>query len=207
MGGAGRQQMMSGSERGDCVMNKTRAFVISIVTVLLSGTAMAEDVTLPAPVLEWSVYILLIFAACVAIGISLYNKGKNGANGTLDSLLYDENPMVHSIGPESSVTECVKRMNELKIGAMLVMDNERLIGIFTERDAITRVLGAGLDPNDTAISSVMTSDPVCVSPSTSLEEAMSIVSSRRIRHLPVVEDGKVLGLVSSGDLTRRLLDD
>ena len=164
--------MMSGAERGDCVMNKTRAFVISIVTVLLSGTAMAEDVTLPAPVLEWSVYILLIFAACVAIGISLYNKGKNGANGTLDSLLYDENPMVHSIGPESSVTECVKRMNELKIGAMLVMDNERLIGIFTERDYLRKIALEGRSSRDTRVEEVMSSPLITVSSAESSRSAM-----------------------------------
>jgi CBS domain-containing protein len=166
---------------------------------------MAEEVNLPAPVLEWSVYILLIFAVCVAIGISIFKNGKNIATSTLGSVLHGENPVIHSVDPDVSVTECVKRMNELRIGAMLVMKNDQLAGIFTERDAITRVLGAGLDPTSTKISSVMTANPVCVSPSTSLEEAMSIVSSRRIRHLPVVENDKVLGLVSSGDLSSRLI--
>ena len=185
-------------------MNKFRARLTSTSFLLMSGPVWAEEVTLPAPVLEWSVYILLIFAACVAIGIAVFMKGKNGEGNSLGNLLYEQNPMIHSVDPGMSVTECVKRMNELRIGAMLVMENDRLIGIFTERDAVTRVLGAGLDPTGTVVSSVMTSDPVCVSTSTSLEEAMSIVSSRRIRHLPVVEDGKVLGMVSSGDLARRL---
>ena len=90
---------------------------------------------------------------------------------------------------------------------MLVMEDDQLIGIFTERDAITRVLGAGLDPASTYISAVMTKNPVWVPTSTTLEEAMSIVTSRRIRHLPVVENGKVLGVVSSGDLTHRLVED
>ena len=198
---------MSGPDRGDLIMNKFRARHVVIPVLLISGTAWAEEVTLPAPVLEWSVYILLIFAACVAIGISIFKKGKNGPGDLLGSLLYEENPMIHSVAPDICVTDCVNRMNELRIGAMLVMDNDQLLGIFTERDAITRVLGAGLDPMQTPVSSVMTSDPVCVSTSTSLEEAMSIVSSRRIRHLPVVEDDKVLGMVSSGDLTRRLIED
>jgi len=82
-----------------------------------------------------------------------------------------------------------------------------LRGIFTERDAITRVLGTGLDPVSTNVSGVMTKNPVCVSTSTTLEEAMSIVTNQRIRHLPVVEDDKVLGMVSSGDLTHRLVED
>jgi CBS domain-containing protein len=188
-------------------MNFARAYKAAIATLLFSGSAMAEEVTLPAPVLEWSVYILLIFAACVAIGISIFKNGKSTTIRTLGSLLHDENPMIHSVGPDVSVTECVKRMNELRIGAMLIMEDDQLVGIFTERDAMTRVLGAGLDPRDTIVSTVMTTTPVCVSPSTSVEEAMSIVSSRRIRHLPVVENDRVLGVVSSGDLTHRMIGD
>lgn len=187
-------------------MSKSKAFAVSIAGLLSSGPVLATDVTLPAPVLEWSVYILLIFAVCVAIGISLLMKSKNGGDDTLDKLLYEKNPMVHSVRPDINVTECIKLMNELRIGSMLVTDNDQLLGIFTERDAITRVLGGGLDPNATQVSAVMTANPVCVAPSTSLQEAMHIVSSRRIRHLPVVKNGAVLGVVSSGDLARRLLD-
>ncbi len=187
-------------------MNIARTCKTAIAGLLISAPVMAEDVTLPAPVLEWSVYILLIFAACVAIGISIFKNGKSAATETLGKLLRDENPLIHSVGPDASVTECVKRMNELKIGAMLVMDGDRLVGIFSERDAMIRVLGAGLDPTGTEVSTVMTANPVCVSPSTSLEEAMGIVSGRRIRHLPVVEHDKVLGVVSSGDLSHRLIN-
>ena len=197
---------MEGPDRGNLTMNKFRASFTASTVLLMSGPVWAEEVTLPAPVLEWSVYILLIFAACVAIGIAVFKKGRNGEGETLGNLLYEQNPMIHSVNPTVSVTECVKRMNELRIGAMLVMENDKLVGIFTERDAITRVLGAGLDPAATKVSSVMTNDPVCVSTSTSLEEALSIVNSRRIRHLPVIENDKVLGMVSSGDLTHRLTE-
>lgn len=187
-------------------MNIARTGKNILAGLLIAGPVMAEDVTLPAPVLEWSVYILLIFAACVAIGISIFKNGKGATTRTLGSLLHDENPMIHSVSPDVSVTECVKRMNDLRIGAMLVMDGDRLVGIFTERDAMTRVLGAGLDPTGTEVSTVMTANPVCLSPTTSVEEAMGIVSSRRIRHLPVVEHDKVLGVVSSGDLSHRLIN-
>jgi len=188
-------------------MRTPRVLTVSAILLLLSRAALAEEVTLPAPVLEWSFYILLIFAACVAIGISIFMKGKGGPGETLSSLLDEQNPVIHSVRPEVSVTECVRRMNELRIGAMLVMEDDQLLGIFTERDAITRVLGAGLDPVVTNVSAVMTKTPVCVSPSTTLEEGMSIVTNQRIRHLPVVEDDKVLGMVSSGDLTHRLVED
>ena len=90
---------------------------------------------------------------------------------------------------------------------MLVMENDELLGIFTERDAITRVLGAGLEPSYTKVSAVMSHNPICVAPTTTLDEAMTIVSQQRIRHLPVVQDGKVLGMISSGDLTHWLVED
>ncbi len=188
-------------------MKKPEVFTTVAILMLLSCAAHAEEVNLPAPVLEWSFYILLIFAACVAIGISIYMKRKIGPGDSMGSLLVEQSPMIHSVGPDVSVTECVSQMNEQRIGAMLVMEDDQLIGIFTERDAITRVLGAGLDPTSTYISAVMTKNPVWVPRSTTLEEAMSIVTSQRIRHLPVVEGGKVLGVVSSGDLTQRLVED
>jgi len=187
-------------------MRKPRIITVSAVLLLVSQTVFAEEVTLPAPVLEWSFYILLIFAACVAVGISIFMKGKNTPGDSLSNLLDEQNPVIHSVRPDVSITECVRRMNELNIGAMLVMEREQLIGIFTERDAITRVLGAGLDPVSTKISEVMTKNPVWVSPATTIDEAMGIITNRRIRHLPVIEDGKVLGVVSSGDLTHRLVD-
>jgi CBS domain-containing protein len=197
----------SWKHRGDFVMKAHKALFVSGTLLLLASTAFAEEVTLPAPVLEWAVYIVLIFAVCVAVGISIAMKNKNGPGDSLGSLLDDQNPIIHSVRPNVSVTSCVSRMNELQIGAMLVMEDDQLIGIFTERDALTRVLGAGLDPTSTEISTVMTKDPVWASTSTTLEEARTIVTNRRIRHLPVLRDGKVLGVVSSGDLTHSLVKD
>ncbi len=182
-------------------MQTHRVLTAPAVLLLLSSPTFAEDVKLPAPVLEWAIYILLMFALFVAVGIAISMKGKNWSGSSLRSLIDEQDPIIHSVGSNISVTHCVRGMNELKIGAMLVMEDDQLIGIFTERDAINRVLGAGLDPVSTPISEVMTKNPICAKTSTTLEEAMSIVSNRRIRHLPVVKDGKVLGVVSSGDLT------
>jgi len=174
--------------------------------VLLSSGARAEAVDLPVPFLEWSVYVLLLFGVVVAIGIFIH-RGKGEKAEPLSKLMEERRAAVHSVTPDVSVTECVRQMNELKIGAMLVMEGERLAGIFTERDAMTRVLGGGLDPIHTPVAEVMSSDPVCVSPSTTLEEARALVTTKRIRHLPVVDDGKVVGMVSSGDLTHWLVRD
>ena len=107
----------------------------------------------------------------------------------------------------SSVGEVIREMQDGRHGCALITENKRLAGIFTERDAITKVLGAGLDPANTKISEVMSKNPFCVTPSTTLKEAMDTITNLRFRHLPVVEDGKVLGVVSSGDLTNRLVED
>jgi CBS domain-containing protein len=114
---------------------------------------------------------------------------------------------IHSVAPDSSVAECVRTMTANRIGALIVMEGERLVGIFTERDALNRVLAAGLDPVSTKISAVMTKDPFCIQPGITVAEAMQLVTKRRFRHLPVVENGKVLAVVSSGDLTHWLVKD
>ena len=181
-------------------------FTAATALVLQSRTTLAEEVSLPAPVLEWSFYVLLIFAIAVAVGI-VFRKGKDKRNESLSELLDEHHASIHSVDPDVSVTECVRQMNEQQIGAMLVMEEDQLLGIFTERDAITRVLGAGLEPSYTKVSAVMSHNPICVTPTTTLDETMAIVSNQRIRHLPVVQDGKVLGMVSSGDLTHWLVED
>ena len=187
-------------------MKTPGTLTLSAVLLLLSRTSLAEEVTLPAPVLEWSFYVLLIFALVVAVGI-FFKRGKDRRNESMSELLEEHHATVHSVSPDVSVTDCVRLMNEQRIGAMLVMEEDQLIGIFTERDAITRVLGAGLEPSYTKVSAVMSNDPVCITPSTTLDEAMAIVSNQRIRHLPVVQDGQVLGMVSAGDLTHWLVED
>ncbi len=121
--------------------------------------------------------------------------------------LFDEREPIHSASPNAWVTECVRKMTAEKVGALVIMDGERLVGIFTERDALTKVLAAGLEPGTTKVSQVMTKDPFCISPTTTVGDAMEMVTRRRFRHLPMVEDGKVLGVISSGDLTHWLVKD
>lgn len=181
-------------------------YTAAAALLVLPGTAFAEEVNLPAPVLEWSFYVLLIFALVVAVGI-FFKRGKDKRSESMSELLDEHHAVIHSVDPEIPVTECVRQMNEQKIGAMLVMKDDQLLGIFTERDAITRVLGAGLDPSQTKVSAVMSNNPICITPSTTLDEAMAIVSSQRIRHLPVALDNQVLGMVSAGDLTHWLVED
>ena len=174
---------------------------------MFTRALLAEEVGLPAPVLRWSFYIFLIFALCVAIGIFFVRTKKDTKNEPLSGLLTVPRTAVHSVTPDVSVTECMRQMNKQKIGAMLVMEDDHLLGIFTERDSITKVLGKGLEPTTTMVSEVMTKDPYCVAASITLDDAMNIITHHRFRHLPVVQNGKVLGMVSSGDLTHRLVQD
>jgi CBS domain-containing protein len=187
-------------------MSRIHRLALAAVLLMLTPLIQAEEVDLPVPFLEWSFYVLLLFGLVVAIGIFIH-RGKGGTAEPLSKLMEERKVAVHSVTPDVTVTECVRQMNELKIGAMLVMEADHLAGIFTERDAMTRVLGGGLDPTHTLVSEVMSSNPVCVTPSTTLEDARALVTTKRIRHLPVVDEGKVVGMVSSGDLTHWLVRD
>jgi CBS domain-containing protein len=123
------------------------------------------------------------------------------------SKIFEESEAIHAVGPDTLVTECVRTMTVEKIGALIVMDGEKLIGIFTERDALNKVLAPGLNPRSTKVSEVMTKDPYCIPPTTTVGDAMQLVTKRRFRHLPIVENGKVLAVLSSGDLTHWLVTD
>lgn len=173
---------------------------------LWSRPAWAQEVRLPAPVLQWSFYLLLIFAACVVLFVFFKTSNKR-KRAPLSTMLGESRRPINSVHPDTTVTESVRQMHSENIGALLVMEDDNLTGIFTERDALTKVLAAGVDPNSTKVSAVMTEDPFCIDPSTTIEEAMSIVTNRRIRHLPVLHNGELVGIVSSGDLTHWLVQD
>lgn len=108
---------------------------------------------------------------------------------------------VYMVPKETSVSEAANQMFENRIGAILVGSGDNIEGIFTERDALFRVLVKGLDSKETSIAEVMSPMPNTVPSETTIAEAMQIVTERHIRHLPVVDDGKLAGMISSGDLT------
>jgi CBS domain-containing protein len=107
---------------------------------------------------------------------------------------------IQSIKPEASVLDAIHQMNDQKIGAVLVMQDDQVVGIFTERDVLRRVIGVQKSPAETAVGSVMTEDVICVGPDTDLDEVSSIMKQRKVRHVPVCEDGKVHGMISIGDV-------
>jgi len=150
-------------------------------------------------------YVFIAFVIIVIAGV--YFMRSRDKRQTLLNEIFEEGKAIHSVGPDTPVTECVRLMTSGKIGALIVMDGERLIGIFTERDALNKVLAGGLDPGNTKVSEVMTKDPYCIRPTTTVGDAMKLITKRRFRHLPIVDNGKVLAIVSSGDLTHWLVQD
>ena len=121
---------------------------------------------------------------------------------TLSAVLASKGHTVHSVSPTATVLEAVRKMNEERIGALLVCADDDVDGIYSERDVLIRVVDEGRDPNATTVADVMTRELVAVKPSMTVEEAMAVVTDRRCRHLPVMDGSHVVGLVSIGDLTR-----
>ena len=150
-------------------------------------------------------YVFIAFV--IVVFVAVYFMRLRDKRGAPVKRMLAEREVIHAVGPDTPVTACVRTMTAEKIGALIVMEGERLTGIFTERDALNKVLAAGLDPVTTKVSAVMTKDPYCIPPATTVGEAMQLVTQRRFRHLPIVENGKVLAVISSGDLTHWLVKD
>ena len=126
---------------------------------------------------------------------------------SLDLILEEKGSGLHVIVPEATVIEAVDMMCRARVGALLVMQSDTLVGIFSERDVMSRVVLVGLDPNRTCVGDVMTRNVVCVEIDVSPDEAMAIITNRRMRHLPVVAGRRVVGVVSIGDLVRWAIRD
>jgi CBS domain-containing protein len=101
---------------------------------------------------------------------------------------------------EDTLTEACEKMRHAQTSSMLIMDDERLVGIVTERDVV-KAVAQGLDPKETRVKDLMTTDIVTIGPMTTLKEAANIMATKWIRHLPIVEGSKVVGMISQRDLT------
>src|SRR3954469_22171021 len=117
-------------------------------------------------------------------------------NAPITAILERKGKNVFSVPPSVSIAEAVAEMNRHRVGSVLIIDGNRLVGIFTERDVLRRVVGAGLDPKRAAVADVMTAGVITISPEVSIEETMVIFTEKRCRHLPVVEDGRLVGTIS-----------
>lgn len=122
--------------------------------------------------------------------------------GFVSSVLAEKGRQVYTIEKGVTVSQAVREMNEKGVGALVVTESGRPIGMFTERDVLRRVVDADKDPAMTRVSSVMTRNVVAIAPADRVEEVMALMTERRMRHLPVVESGQLIGLISIGDLMR-----
>ena len=112
-----------------------------------------------------------------------------------------------SVGPDETVYSAIGTMAEKNIGAVLIMDRAKLVGIFTERDYARNVVLKGRSSPQTLIRDIMSTQVECVGPDDTVEDCMALMSEKRFRHLPVVEDEAVVGIVSIGDLVKSMLDE
>lgn len=107
---------------------------------------------------------------------------------------------VASIREDHSALDAAREMNARRIGSLVVLKGDQVVGIFTERDILTRIVAEGRDPAGTKVSEVMTSPVACCCPHTELEECQAVMTEQHIRHLPVVDEGQLHGIVTAGDL-------
>lgn len=121
---------------------------------------------------------------------------------TLRIILDDKGRSILSINPQTTVFDCISKMNQHKIGALLVLENEEVKGIISERDILWKIIAQDLNPKTIKVAEVMTKNLITVPSSTTIHEAMRIITEKRFRHLPVIDEGKLIGIISIGDLTR-----
>jgi CBS domain-containing protein len=116
-------------------------------------------------------------------------------------------PDVYAVRPDDTVYHALQLMAEKNIGAVLVMAGDEVKGVFSERDYARRVVLHGHSSRDTAVRSLMTADVVSIDPTATVDACMSLMTDKRIRHLPVVEEGRVVGVVSIGDIVRAVVEE
>jgi CBS domain-containing protein len=126
---------------------------------------------------------------------------------TVRQLLEAKAPEVHAIAPDAPVIDAIRLMAEKRIGAVVVMQAGRLVGILSERDYARKIVLQGRSSKDTPVRDIMTSDVISVGLNDTADRCMQLVTDKRIRHLPVLDGGNVLGVVSIGDLVKAVIED
>jgi len=124
---------------------------------------------------------------------------------TVRQILQGKGTGVWSIDPQATIYEALQHMAEHDVGALVVLDSEKLVGIFSERDYARKVILHGKSSRDTLIREVMTDKVISITPDTSTEQCMALMTEKHIRHLPVVDAGQVIGVISIGDVVKAII--
>lgn len=122
-------------------------------------------------------------------------------------ILEKKGNQVYSISPDQTVFEALKLMSEKKVGALLVMESDNVLGIMSERDYARKVILQGKTSKELKVSEIMSENVLCVDINNSIDECMAVMNSKRVRHLPVVENGKLTGILSIGDIVNAVIED
>ena len=128
-------------------------------------------------------------------------------NGVAQILKGKASRVVHTIDPNDTVYDAIKKMAEENIGELLVMERDDIVGIVTERDYARKIALSDRSSRQTRVSVIMTPHVLCVSPLQTTEECMAIMTENRVRHLPVMDNGRLVGLVSIGDLVKDIISE
>lgn len=127
--------------------------------------------------------------------------------GKVRDILRYKGAVIFSVEPTTTVYEAIELMCEKNIGGLLIVERGKLAGIFTERDYARKLILKGKSSKDTLIRELMTINPVSVTPGSSIEDCMTIMTDKRIRHLPVVESDTLIGMISIGDVVRFMIEE
>jgi len=120
-------------------------------------------------------------------------------------ILKSKGTMVHSVSPETSVFDALRLMEDVNVGALLVMRDTKLVGIVSERDYARKVILKGRASADTPVSTIMSTSVLCARPEQTIHECMGMMTAKAVRHLPVLENKNVVGIVSIGDLVKGII--
>jgi CBS domain-containing protein len=127
--------------------------------------------------------------------------------GTVRNILEKKGNTVHTVSPDSTVYDALELLEDRNLGSLIVTDNGKLIGVFTERDYARKVVLKGRASKETLVKEIMTERPIVVNLHTSIEECMQLMTDKFIRHLPVMSNGELVGIVSIGDVVKFIIEE
>ena len=126
-------------------------------------------------------------------------------SGTIETILASKNRQIWTVSPDATVYDAIALMAEKNVGALLVMENEKLVGIISERDYSRKVMLKGKTSRDSYVREIMTTELTTAHPRETIEECLRFMTEKRIRHLPVMADGELRGVISIGDLVKHVI--